>query len=38
MKVVGKIVPLADKVLISSMNFDGQKTFLELSFLAIMEK
>jgi len=27
MKVIGKIVPLADKVLVSDMNFDGQKTF-----------
>tara|TARA_B110000503_G_C6911366_1_gene314793 strand:- start:189 stop:566 length:378 start_codon:yes stop_codon:yes gene_type:complete len=27
MKVVGKIVPLSDKVLISNMNFSGQKTF-----------
>lgn len=27
MKVVGKIVPLRDKVLVSNMNFDSQKTF-----------
>ena len=27
MKVVGKIVPLRDKVLVSDMNFDSQKTF-----------
>jgi|AntAceMinimDraft_1070359.scaffolds.fasta_scaffold01333_5 co-chaperonin GroES (HSP10) len=27
MKVQGKIVPLSNKVLISNMNFDGQKTF-----------
>jgi co-chaperonin GroES (HSP10) len=27
MKVVGKIVPIRDKVLVSDMNFDSQKTF-----------
>jgi co-chaperonin GroES (HSP10) len=27
MKVIGKIVPIRDKVLVSNMNFDGQKTF-----------
>jgi co-chaperonin GroES (HSP10) len=27
MKVIGKIVPLADKVLVTDMNFEGQKTF-----------
>lgn len=27
MKVVGKLVPLRDKVLVADMNFDGQKTF-----------
>lgn len=27
MKVDGKIVPLKDKVLVSDMNFEGQKTF-----------
>ena len=27
MKVVGKIVPIRDKVLVSDMNFDNQKTF-----------
>ena len=27
MKIVGKIVPIRDKVLVSDMNFDSQKTF-----------
>jgi co-chaperonin GroES (HSP10) len=27
MKVIGKIVPIRDKVLVSDMNFDSQKTF-----------
>ncbi len=27
MKVVGKLIPLRDKVLVSDMNFDSQKTF-----------
>jgi co-chaperonin GroES (HSP10) len=27
MKVIGKIVPIRDKVLVSNMNFDSQKTF-----------
>ncbi len=27
MKVIGKLVPLRDKVLVSDMNFDSQKTF-----------
>jgi co-chaperonin GroES (HSP10) len=27
MKVIGKIVPIRDKVLVSDMNFDNQKTF-----------
>lgn len=27
MKVVGNIIPLKDKVLVSDMNFEGQKTF-----------
>ena len=27
MKVTGKIVPIRDKVLVSDMNFDSQKTF-----------
>lgn len=27
MKVIGKIVPIRDKVLVSGMNFDSQKTF-----------
>lgn len=27
MKVIGRLVPLRDKVLVSDMNFDSQKTF-----------
>lgn len=27
MKVIGKIVPIRDKVLVCDMNFEGQKTF-----------
>jgi len=27
MKVIGKLVPLRDKILVSDMNFDSQKTF-----------